>query len=572
MAPATDMTREIAARQIGEATAAEEALARAHEFLAETLRAKAELMAQMGHDIRTPLNGVVGMTELILGTELSDEQREYATAAMTSATSLMVVVNDVLDFSMLEAGTLELDVGAFEIRHLVESVALATRAGLDGSLAICSEFSPQVPDAVTGDGNRVRHVLTKLAATAHGYAGSRGLDIRVAATSRGSKRLLLRFEVVTEGEVEGDPESLFELTSYSVGAMPDDRRTALGLAVSKQLVELMGGEIGVHTEPGSGSTFWFTTPVGVDGAQPYPQDRVRFTPEVAKRSTAPSRLRASTAAAVAGAGTRLLIADDDPVSQLVLTRQLEARGYDVDVACNGREAIDLHQKSVYSAIFMDCQMPELNGYDATSMIREQEGVETHTPIIAMTASAREADREQCATCGMDDYVAKPLDQVTLDAALARRLPAYDASAADAEAGNPKGGARRRRGAAPAPPVPLLENSVLTDVFRHNSESRGYLIGVFIEESQARIEQLVAAETAGHPATMQRLAHALKGSAGAVGARRLEQVCRAIYEAALEDRLEDASKLYDTLEDCFELTCELLRRGCPESTDAEPARH
>jgi CheY-like chemotaxis protein len=338
--------------------------------------------------------------------------------------------------------------------------------------------------------------------------------------------------------------------------------------VSKQLVELMGGEIGVHTQPGAGSTFWFTTPVGIDGAQPYPQDRVRFTPEAPKRSTTASRPRSN---AVAGAGMQLLIADDDPVSQLVLTRQLEARGYEVDVACNGREAIDLQTKGSYSAIFMDCQMPELNGYDATSMIREQEGADTHTPIIAMTASSREADREQCATCGMDDYVAKPLDQVTLDAALARRLPAYDASASDAVAADAKGGARRRRGAAAAAPVPLLENSVLTDVFRHNSESRGYLIGVFIEESQARIEQLVAAETAGHPATMQRLAHALKGSAGAVGARRLEQVCRTIYEAALEDRLEDASKLYDTLEDCFELTCDLLRRGCPESTDAEPAR-
>jgi HPt (histidine-containing phosphotransfer) domain-containing protein len=112
---------------------------------------------------------------------------------------------------------------------------------------------------------------------------------------------------------------------------------------------------------------------------------------------------------------------------------------------------------------------------------------------------------------------------------------------------------------------------LTDVFRHNSESRGYLIGVFIEESQARIAQLVAAETAGHPATMQRLAHALKGSAGAVGARRLEQICRAIYEAALEDRAGDASKLHAPLEQCFELTCELLRKGCPESTNADSER-
>jgi CheY-like chemotaxis protein len=574
MVPVTDMTREISARQRGETTAAEDALARAHEFLAETLRAKAELMAQMGHEIRTPLNGVVGMTELLLGTTLSDEQREYATATMTSATTLMVVISDVLDFSALEAGTLELDVGTFELRHLVESVAVMARTSGGGDTpAIASQFADGVPDAVSGDGNRVRHVLTKLVGSALGHAGDSGVEIRVAATSRGSKRLLLRFEVISSRELEGDPDSLFEIAAYASGGMQEDRATVMGLAVSKQLVELMGGEIGVSSEPGSGSIFWFTTPVGIDGAQPYAEEHLRFSPEAASASAAASatRRRSANVGNAASGGMRLLIADDDPVSQLVLTRQLEARGYTVDVASNGHEAIDLHAKGSYSAIFMDCQMPELNGYEATIAIREHEGVDNHTPIIAMTASVREADREQCAVSGMDDYVPKPLDQVTLDAALARRLPSFDEHAADPAASNAKSAARRRKTTA-TPAAPLLGNSVLTDVFRHNSESRGYLIGVFIEESRARIAQLVAAETEGHPATMQRLSHALKGSAGAVGARRLEQICGTIYEYVLEDRVAEASMLYGTLEQCFELTCELLRRGCPESTaDAYPTR-
>jgi CheY-like chemotaxis protein len=568
MAQLTDMTSEITAQQLRDTTAADEALARAHDFLAETLRARAELMSQMGHEIRTPLNGIVGMTELLLETGLSEEQREYATATMTSATTLLMVINDVLDFSMLEAGTLELDVGTFELRHLVESIRAAAevRRGPAGG-AIGSQFAPDVPDAVAGDGNRLRHVLTKLVGSALDYAADGAVEIRVGATSHGSKRLLLRFEVVTEAVLDGDANSLFELPSSGRSATQDDRPMAIGLAVSKQLVELMGGEIGVRSAPGEGTTFWFTTPVGLDGARPYPDERIRATREF---SPVKGAARAGLTAPPAGGsvdadgGMRLLIADDDPVSQLVLTRQLQARGYTVDVASNGREALELYGKGNYGAVFMDCQMPELNGYEATGAIREQEGTESHTPIIAMTAGARETDREQCAVSGMDDYVAKPLDQVRLDAALARRLPVYEAGVGQSNGSNGTG--------SPAQAVAaLLQSSVLTDVFRHNSESRGYLIGVFVEESRARIAQLAAAEERGDNPTMQRLSHALKGSAGAVGARRMEQICAKIHQAVLEGRTGTASELQGALERCFELTSDLLRKGCPESADAASAR-
>jgi HPt (histidine-containing phosphotransfer) domain-containing protein len=163
---------------------------------------------------------------------------------------------------------------------------------------------------------------------------------------------------------------------------------------------------------------------------------------------------------------------------------------------------------------------------------------------------------------MDDYVAKPLDQVTLDAALARRIPAYDGTADLA----PGDGA----GSTALPPVPLLENSLLTDVFRHNSESRGYLIGVFGDESRARIAQLAAAEQSGDSETMHRLAHALKGSARTIGAKRLEQICAIVQEASTAGRVEDARALQPTLEHCFELTAELLRKGCPAPQDGDPA--
>jgi CheY-like chemotaxis protein/nitrogen-specific signal transduction histidine kinase len=574
MAPVTQTTREIVAKQLGETTAAEEALARAHEFLAETLRAKAEMMAQMGHEIRTPLNGIVGTTELLLGTGLSDEQREYASATMTSATALMVVINDVLDFSMLEAGSLELDVGTFEVRHLVDGLSLSAPAhARERGVKLSSEFSGDVPVAVSGDGNRIRHVLTKLVTSALSHSDGGDVTVRVDATNHGTKRLLLQFDVTDAGsELKGESlESLFDIYAYAKGStLADDRTTGVGLTVCKQLVELMGGEIGVQSAPGEGTTYWFTTPVGIDGAMPYPEERVREARRPA-RSSAPSQdsapARNGRAKPKVSAGTmRILIADDDRVSQLVLTRQLEARGYSVDVASNGREAVELHAKGSYDAIFMDCQMPELNGFEATVAIREHEGDERHTPIVAMTASAREADREQCFVSGMDDYVPKPLDQTSLDAALARRMPVFDSEAPDAQ-----GGKGKSRSPKPAS-LPLLENSLLADVFRHNSESRGYLIGVFIEESRGRIEQIALAEQTGDAAAMQRLAHALKGSARTIGARRLEEVSEAVQEAALEGRIADGAKLQGTLEQCFELTAELLRKGCPEAQDAELARH
>jgi len=571
MAHGSDTTSEIVAKQLGDANAADEALLRAHEFLAETLRAKAELMAQVGHEIRTPLNGIVGMTELLLGTELTAEQREYAAATMTSAAALTVVINDLLDYSLLEAGALELDVGTFEVRYLVDGLALAAppRARAAG-VTISATLDEDVPQTATADGNRIRHALMRLAASAMGLTSGTNVTVHVSVAQRGTDRVLLRFAVsYSGGEPVGESiESLLDFYTQGTGAgrKPADSATGVGLTVCHQLVELMGGEISVHSGKDGDTTFSFTTPVGLAGAIPYPDDRVRAAPEHSTRAAVPApaarRAPAPAKHEAAGDEPRLLIADDDPVSQLVLTRQLEARGYVVDVATNGREAVELHGTGNYRAIFMDCQMPELNGYEATSAIRERESAEAHTPIVGMTASARESDREQCFVSGMDDYVEKPLDQSTLDAALARRVPVYPGD----------GDVLRNAGASKDDaPLPLLvENSVLTDVFRHNSESRGYLIGVFIDESRARIEQLAAAEAMGDGATMQRLSHALKGSATAVGARCLEQVCRSIHEAVLENRVEDAAAQQGTLEHCFGLTCELLRRGCPDAQNRELA--
>ena len=420
MVQVTDTTSDIAARQLRDTTAADEALARAHDFLAETLRAKAELMAQMGHEIRTPLNGIVGMTELLLGTGLSDEQLEYATATMSSATTLLVVINDVLDFSMLEAGTLELDVGTFELRHLVESIRAAAEVRLGGpGPTISSQFSPDVPDAVAGDGNRLRHVLTKLVGSALDYAGNGGLEMRVGAASHGSKRLMLRFEVMAQGSFEGDRDSLFELASHAHSGVQDDRPMAIGLAVSKQLVELMGGEIGATSEPEAGSTFWFEVAlerIGAGAAQ------------------ASASWGATPAEPPSADAPLVLVAEDSPVNRSVAVSMLERCGVRADIATDGREALDALGARHYDAVLIACQMPELDGYEATAELRLRErDLGTHTPVIAMTAHASAGDRERCLEAGMDDCVVKPIHTDELIAKLERWIPAYEAPAAQRHA-------------------------------------------------------------------------------------------------------------------------------------------
>jgi CheY-like chemotaxis protein len=538
---------------------------------------KSELMAQMGHEIRTPLTGVLGTTELLLNTDLSDDQREYANATMTSATTLMVVLNDILDFSMLEAGTLELDAGTFEVRSMVESLGVTvSKLASDKGLAVVSSSEEGVPHAVCGDGKRIRHVLTKLVLSALTNTTHGQVTVRLSVDEPRGKLVLLRFEVADTGPgmTDASLESIFDPYSQSSSSMMQtDRAASLGLTVCRQLIDLMGGAIGVKSTTGEGTTVWFTTPVGIDGATPYPEERMRVQHTAARARAAtidPHRASAPARAPVPAGTARVLIADDDPVSQLVITRQLQMRGFTVDVARNGLEAIEKHANAAYSAIFMDCQMPELNGYDATSTIREREGSDVHTPIIAMTASVRESDRELCFVSGMDDYVAKPLDQVALDAAIARRIPVLELGAPEADSNNGADADPARPAGDPS--LPLLDGSVLTDVFRHNSESRSYLIGVFVDESRTRIEQLATATEVSDTKTMLRLAHALKGSAGAVGARRLEVICSEAHDAVLVGHVSDAARLLGRIERCFDLTSQLLLRGCPQARDAATVRH
>ena len=526
-------------RDITDYKRAQAELAQAHAQAVEASRLKSQFIANMNHELRTPLNGVLGIASLLLETVLTEEQHEYVDALQVSGAALIAVIEDILDFSKIEAGKLELRCEPFELRALVEDVCAMVALGAPNRIEVASHVDHGLPVTVCGDSNRVRQVLTNLAINAVKFTDAGEVAIHVNELDGGPDEVHVRFEVADTG-IGIRPSALASIfESFAQADGSTTRRyggTGLGLAIAKQLVTLMGGEIGVRSTPGEGSTFWFTLPLRAVNTQmrPAPDPALQgvhvlivddsatiravlarqlaqcgMTVETASdgqdalalmRAAAyaehgfdvalldlttsnmngaelvqavradpalqaialvmmasPHDARAGTAVAelngfltkpirrsrlcaeierLIGARTecatasrpaeprnpnlrrrgmhRVLVAEDNPVNQLVAVRLLERRGCEVDVAANGNQALQMYEQTRYDAIFMDCQMPELDGYETTRAIRRREHGERHTPIIAITASTMPGDTERCLTAGMDYYTGKPISQTNLD--------------------------------------------------------------------------------------------------------------------------------------------------------------
>jgi PAS domain S-box-containing protein len=400
-------------RDITELKRAQALLAAAHAEAVEASKMKSQFMANMNHELRTPLNGVIGISRLLLDTELTAEQREYADALRVSGEALLGVIGDILDFSKVEAGKLELAHEVLGLHELVHGVCAMVGLGATAieGVRLTARIEPDLPPSVWGDETRLRQVLTNLAGNA------------VKFTPEGEVTISVRSRVALDGACE----FLFEVADTGIGIAPEAQETifesfaqadgsttrryggtGLGLAIARQLITLMGGSIGVRSALGRGSTFWFTVPLLPAGEES--SDASRSAPD------APPL--ASTERSGPG---RVLVAEDNPVNQLVTRRLLERRGFHVDIAADGREAVAMHAQASYDLIFMDCQMPELDGYDATRAIRAREGAERRTPIVALTASTMTSDSQRCFDAGMDRFAAKPIRPADLDQLLAELL-------------------------------------------------------------------------------------------------------------------------------------------------------
>jgi len=613
------------ARDISARRQTEQALAQARDQAVETARLKSQFLASMSHEIRTPMNGVIGLSGLLLGTELSETQRRYAHGINSAGVALLAVINDVLDFSKLEAGKVVLERADFQIwRLLDEVVGLVADASGVKDLTVSSRCHPDLAGPVSGDAGKLRQVLLNLAGNAVKFTAGGSVTI-TAGRAEGDfppGSVPVRFEVSDTG-IGINPEqqaALFEpFVQADAGTTRRFGGTGLGLAISRELVGVLGGEIGLTSEAGKGSTFWFTAALwpavagaesphrhALDGlrvllmagadtaaiaeqldtwaaetvaaadetaaagaltaaaeagrpfdvaildgpapaaliaagpARPAPKlvligggpDRPAGFQAVLSRPVrqselydalaglfgAPGEERAPRAAATSPAGHgRVLLVEDNEINQTVALGLLANLGFRADVAGNGREAVAKAAAGGYQAIFMDCLMPEMDGYEATVAIRRAEGTGRHVPIIAMTAGALPEDRRRCLAAGMDDHLAKPLMPATVSAALERWVPAGDV--------------RRQiqdrldllRGAGAA-----LGPAELSGLLRKlSAHAPGY-----VEE----IHQAVATDD---PTRLRDSAHQLKGVAANLGAQELAAVCERLERAARDEHLDAA---------------------------------
>jgi signal transduction histidine kinase/HPt (histidine-containing phosphotransfer) domain-containing protein len=485
------------------------AIHKAHQALALANKTKSQFLATMSHEIRTPMNAIIGMAELLKDTQLSTQQISYTDIIRNSTTSLLHIVNDILDFSDIESGQLTIETSEAALQPLLnECIARHQSDAQSKHLRLKLDMDGMLPAVIVCDPKRVRQIIDNLLSNAIKFSKQGEILLYV----RQAGHTTLRFEVSDHGigMTQESIDTLFQPFTQADGSHSRSfGGTGLGLAICQRLLHLMNGEIGVDSQPGHGSTFWFEFPLVVakSAMAPTPPQ-----PAQTMAQTAPSAIPApvqpgvvdvvdvAKAAEVAiTASQRILVVDDNDINQTLVVILLKKLGYQTDQAYDGQEALAAHASQAYGLILMDCQMPIMDGFEATRRIREIEAQQgRHTAIIAITANAMPGDRERCLQAGMDDYLAKPFYPEAFTAIIQRWIP-------DAESTQ----------AAPAA-VPIIDFSLLNDICGGDDNTIQQFLDMFVLSTGPLLQRLQNAVAQHDFPTIRAVNHELAGTAANLG--------------------------------------------------------